>query len=341
MIEAASELISPAPRGESSPEVPPDPWSALTTIDEKRKWYGLETYFRQSWADARCVLGGDAERALQRVALATLKPEAFGGRKGGGILSFLLRNDFVPLAAARVRYTRHTINEIWRFQWNRATLDRVALAEELYTKGDSLLLVLRDRASGADLPTTVRLATLKGPAHPELQSSRHVRRAVLAPNRVMTMLHCTDEPADVVRELGILFEQHERADLYRRIGSATGDAMMEATTEIRRLEEEVEEVDLDLDAAAERVMLALSREDAACREAADMLRRSLESGSPLPWRAFDRVLEQAATAGVTIGAWDRLTIGAFLLLPDRPGTVCVIDGNGYDGWVAGDGLVLS
>ena len=117
---------------------------------------------------------------------------------------------------ARLRFDRHAIRGLWRYQWNMATPQRQALQEQIMTSFDSLLVIVR-RSSPIRVPTTVYLTDLKGPSLPADRKPEHLRTVLNSTNPVLNFVHTADEPADVIRELGIYFDAGQRADCVRML----------------------------------------------------------------------------------------------------------------------------
>ncbi len=101
-------------------------WQALTTLREKFQLLAVDTAFRESWRQAVEVLGGRALEVLQRIVAVTVRPEAVLTGRTAACLQFLTRHDFTLISARQFRYTPSTIREVWRYQWNVASLDSMA-----------------------------------------------------------------------------------------------------------------------------------------------------------------------------------------------------------------------
>ena len=93
-------------------------------------------------------------------------PDALVGRRIAPCLRLLLVHGFRVLSGAVFTYNRHLIRETWRYQFNLATPDRIAVVDTLLPATPSLLVVLRDERAGGDPPAAVRLGDLKGPSEP-------------------------------------------------------------------------------------------------------------------------------------------------------------------------------
>jgi len=152
-------------------------WARLTSLEEKRRYYAPETYFRESMWDAKAVLGSRVFPVLHRVTLLIFKPESLVGRRGRPVMRFLADHAFTPIWLAPFAYTREMLREVWRYQWNAATLDKMDVADRVNCRRPTLLLILRDDATERTLPAAVRLKQLKGAASPEVREERTLRPA--------------------------------------------------------------------------------------------------------------------------------------------------------------------
>ncbi|MFI2642825.1 hypothetical protein [Streptomyces sp. NPDC018610] len=278
--------------------------AAVTRSSVKAHLFGTDTYTREAaWTF------GDHPAALLRTALCVLKPDAAVGRRYGAALQALRDNGFRPVDALRFRHNRLTIRETWRFQLNFADRERIATMELYLRSLDCVLLVLHDehhRPGG--VPGSVRLASLKGPATAELRRPEHLRERLGALNGLFNFVHTTDEPIDVMRDLGLLLETERRELVRDRVLSGH-----DASDEVTRLRQEVEESVAPHDLDPERSW-----------------RRLAESGSPAGALARVRARGSDVTAAELLGAahhpdadpgdlWDLLSVLTATVRFNTPG----------------------
>lgn len=316
-------------------------WRSLTAVDQKYRYFSAETYFRESWDIASDELGPAALSGLQRIAMLALKPECVVGRKGEKVLEYMRQNGFRQAVAQPFRYDRHRTREIWRFQWNIATIDRVQLGDLLHTASDSLLVVFVDERAGehASVPGSVRLAGLKGSSLPSERGPEHLRTHLAALNRMIVFVHCSDEPVDIVRELGILFAPAELRDLYRRIrGVLSGREGDDVPAALSALYERSPAHSLDVDAAVRRVRAGLRQDHGwgagTARRAEQALVAAASGGGTLDWRTW---AADIASIGHSPAAWDEILVATQYILHDRPGVRCIVSESGRERWLAGEG----
>lgn len=278
----------------------------LTRSAAKAAAYGVDTYFREglrSWTAA-----GESPWPY---ALVVLKPDAVAGRRLVTAVTALRELGFVPAGVAEHRFSRHSARALWQYQLNQATLDRLLVIDRLLPACPSLILLMRDDDPADNLPAAVRLSSVKGPAEPAQRRPEHLRHRLRAGPTLFNFLHSADEPADVVRELGILVADEERGRMIEA-AAAGADETANAISQAARLHDLVPGHDLDLDASVHRLRGAASREPP--ERAAALLR--LLSQAPLDWRLLEDALRYY---GVSCDPWDIITIAVYYIEHSIPG----------------------
>lgn len=326
-MTAAPLLVSePAPHAAIRP---------LTRHPRKPALYSREPFFREAYDDFRSVLGEGTEATLLRHGLLMIKPDGFALGLTTAVLDFYARNGFTVVAAVPVVLTPATWRTVWLYQMTQASLDRLA-AIDLVSVGDGLVLLLGATEPLA-VPGAVRLSELKGPAKQEEQPERCLRRVIRQPNRIFSLVHTADEPVDLVRECGILFEPEARRLLARAMGAgrpteeslghvdrarkadARGRRRFDLHASTRRVEEAVE--------ARLRRLPARSVEYALL----DRARERLAHERPLRLRPFLAALSES---GVEVDRWDLGVALTGLIGYDVPGGSKVVDNLGSGAWLS-------
>lgn len=298
-------------------EDPALPWGALARVPEKRRLYEDDIHFRVGLADLTEAAGGDSVAVLRKLALLLVKPDGLAAGKAGLIIDFVMRHGFELVAYEAINFEPHHWRELWRYQLNTATLDRLAV-NEIVLRGRALLLLLRHPAAAP--PATVRLSALKGPSDVSRQAQGCLRRILGQPNRVLSLLHVADEPADLVRELALLLDPPVRRRLWQR--AVTGE-----TSPSEQLDREVESSNrrpqpMEPEAALDRVEAAIhAARDGPERDRALHAMREMRAGRKIDWRSFERALENL---GANCGRWDLAILGSTFIDYDRPGTAKLI-----------------
>lgn len=193
-------------------------WSQLTRHPDKARLYRDEPVCIEFGSHLDGAVGGTIDR-LRDLTLLILKPEALRRHASGRVLDFLASHGYVPLASRQVWFHATTSHLLWRYQWTKATPDRMRLHCRMGRDAPSLLILLRSSSTVA-VPASVRLWGLKGSTDGSRRSPDALRTVVGMSNRMIAFVHCPDEPADVVRDLGILWPSSDRAALFDAINSS-------------------------------------------------------------------------------------------------------------------------
>ena len=289
----------------------------LTSAPHKGELFSVDTYFAEGWRTLREVFP-DPLRFSWDFGIVVLRPEAFAGGRAELILDWIDQLGLVPALVQQVSFDRHAIRALWRYQWNLATPDRKALTDRLLQIGPSLLVVVRERTAGDDRrPVTVRLTDAKGPAEVAKREPAHLRSRLGLTSAVLSFVHTADEPADVVRELGIHFTEDERRAVLARLiqrPDATADARAQsgaltAASPVRSLDPR------DL---GERL---LEEVEARGSDGADLARlkaaaRALTQGALAEWRILPAL---ARHCGCRLDEWDEIVLSAAHIVANEPG----------------------
>ncbi|MFC5215334.1 nucleoside-diphosphate kinase [Streptomyces coerulescens] len=292
-------------------------WSMLTRGQTKRDLYARETYFREGLCDAEEVLGTAAlATVLRDSALLMVKPDGLAAGKLPPVLEYLTEHGFTPVAVREFRFQPFHWRELWRYQLTSATLDRLAVNELLLGAGPALLLLLRSEP-GHELPGTVRLSTLKGSATLEAQKPGTLRSLLGQPNRVLSYVHVADEPADLLRELGLLFDGPSRRELLDRVAASAlaardKDALDQALERFARPTRSLSSADALSGVARSLTAAAPGPATESARHGVDRMER----GERIDWRAF---LTDLDAAGAHPERWDLAVLGTYFIVYDEPG----------------------
>jgi hypothetical protein len=292
-------------------------WWQLTRSAVKRRAYAEDLYFRESWPEAVAGLDGTLDSVLHRVTMLAMKPDAIVGRRSRPALNYLLEHGFRPLTARATTLDRHAMREIWRYDWNVYTSDRLNFSSLWYISTPMLFFMLVDSTAGpGTVPASVRLGSLKGLADPARRNPAHLRTRLEPPNRILNFVHVTDEPADLVREVGILWDRPQRLELWSEIGRRLGDGV---DPDIDRLIDTVESRcpahDLDFDRALRRLA-----EIGLTAAAQTRLRQATQDGNHLGWDELVALLPANAER------WDVITVASTVLEYERAGVTGLLPG---------------
>ncbi|WP_406171503.1 nucleoside-diphosphate kinase [Streptomyces sp. NBC_00996] len=313
----------------------PTNWSALTRMPVKAYHYQLDTCFREGYSEVQDAFGDRQQEVLHRSALMLVKPDGMATGKLGDIRDFLIEHDFSIVGAELFRFNRHTGRELWRHQHTLASLDRLAVIDIVLQAAPTLLLLLRSHGDHI-VPATVHLSSLKGKADISQQAPDSLRSILKRPNRLCSMIHCADEPADLIRELNLLMDPAPRQRLLGRLYEGVPSAVDEELIDRILHSGDFGSVTLDRDGAVRRIRqlaqaCAAERPDLAAPAGriCDWL-DGTERGELLPWREFTRVLE---SLDIKVDVWDLAIVGSSHILEDEPGAIKVIGNPAPGSWL--------
>jgi len=260
-------------------------------------------------------------------------PDGIAAGKVSAVYEFLCHNDFSVVAVEQPVFTRHVWRELWRYQLTSANLDRLSV-NELVFAGPALLLLLRHDGE-LDVPATVQLSSLKGPAIVALQWPGCLRKILGQPNPFFGFVHVADEPADLVRELGVLLDDPMRRRVLSAASRSELPAVDRGVLDTALEDDSSHRRNLDAKASVEQAIKAVKRAvdlDPSTAPLASHALKDLEQmrlGNRIAWQPFARAL---AEIGVELDRWDLATLGTSFIIYDEPGTLKIIENVDPDLW---------
>jgi nucleoside diphosphate kinase len=284
----------------------------LTLHPDKRALYGADTYYQESHGQL-AALTDDITGFAHRHAALLLKPDAVVARRLGAAVDWLTDRGYRIVGAAVTRLTRTMIRSLWYFQWNLATPYRRRLAALFLEDADALVLLVRPDHD-PDIPASVELTRLKGPTDPGARRPGQLRHLLGNYSYLLNLAHTPDEPADVLRELAVHFDDSVRERLFRS-ALADEDRTADALELAGRLYARTEQRDLAFDPAVARLRDAVSR-----HRGAD------------PTATPRTLLETAWDRGIDLDPWDTVIVGSQVLPMREPGRAPVLDGADASAW---------
>lgn len=289
----------------------------LSKTPSKIEMYDREGFIHHSIADICQLLGNDVQYFGDRFALLIIRAETFVGRRALKTINIIRNMNFSPIGWKEVEIYPLLMKELWKFQLNIASEDRVKLITEITAKGNSLIVLLRDEESGNKIPATLRLSSLKGSLSPERRHPDDIRSKLDMKGTTFGFIHTSDEPIDMFRELKIIFSTDELRELfaYFRIGSE-GSEFSEIVNKIREMENYTEQHSLSFEEVVER--LKISSPD--CLDS--IMTRIDNDFVPL-----SHIREVLSPLDTSAKIWDFMVLSSELIQSKRPDVVRVIIGN--------------
>jgi nucleoside diphosphate kinase len=293
------------------------PLDWLSTTSGKVDRYSDEVYFRETAEDLFAVLAPSAvERFCRQHTLLLLKPDAVVAGRLTTAIAWLTGNAFRVAAAAVTRFNRNTVRALWQETLVNASRDRVELADDYMTAAECLLLLVQ--YSDPHTTASAVLGGQKGPPQPQLCLPGQLRYELGAMNYQLNRVHAADDPADMVRELGVLCDYPTRLDLLHSAASET-DGLEAARTLVDRLEAGHPRMVLSFDRTVQTIREAIARRQQHGDDSLRELARAVDhitAGTSRDWRSLLHLLERN---GIQTTRWQRIVLGTTLLEPNRSG----------------------
>ncbi|WP_411139263.1 hypothetical protein [Streptomyces sp. C10] len=208
----------------------------LTTYADKTRLYSAEAILRESLY--ALAAAGDLDDAslgarLRAVGLAVFRPDAIAHGKIADALAYFARLGARPTYCTTTRITSHMVREVWRYQLNVASGERIGLLDLLFEATPSIVVMFTAEA-GVPVPCAALMADSKGEADPGVREGWELRSHLNSPHRIEVYMHIADEPVDVVRDGGIILGPDGFAD------AMLADRSTDVTAEVVRLGERIQ-----------------------------------------------------------------------------------------------------
>lgn len=283
----------------------------LSKMPEKRKVFSTDVYFREAWIQAKQHWDGATKAAevLSSHASLIIKPECILGGTAPLAIRLVLNKGFHPLLMHPFRFNRFNAREQWRYWLTNATMERLQAMTDFLALSESLFVVVRDDLRKDGVPGTVRLAEAKGAADLDERDAGTIRDMVsVLPHPLLTALHTADEPADMIREFGVLFDPQERMRIFQALDSAATPDVEGILAELgvrnppreMRLEVLIQRI-IDL---CERYMTWMTGQRQEMEKLIAILRRVMDGEQGL-WPTVEGMLD---SYGIPLGREDRIVI---------------------------------
>jgi nucleoside diphosphate kinase len=171
------------------------------------------------------VAGAASAGLLSSSALALFSPLCVASGRVSRALAWLLAHGFEVPWMRLLQLERAQVHGLWESLIPTVSPRRVDVVTESLVAGPSFLVALRHPTA---VPSaTAYLRALKGPADPTARPEVSLRTHLGAPNLLTSLVHTSDAPGDLTRELQVLVPRvDELEELWRalRVGACRGDS---------------------------------------------------------------------------------------------------------------------
>lgn len=284
----------------------------LSDDPAKPQTYEDDVYYREAMVHIGALGSDQLRHMLSRTSFALFKPEAIVGRRFEDAFDYLHRRGFRPLGALPVSFDRHTLRGMWWYQLNSAPLAVLRVVDMTIREADHLFVPLVDMTADPRSGSAARrLSDCKGSKRDTGSGHDVLREALRCQTQCLNFVHVPDEPADLVRELGVLFDFHR---LPAALAMLTGDAVPAGLAE--RVTEAYQShpwhpLDLERSVALLRRAAAAADHEAPVRALLRALRAPATEHDPL------RLIEWLDGADLELPRWDRIVVAAHLASAER------------------------
>jgi nucleoside diphosphate kinase len=290
----------------------------LTSNPIKAKQYYMDLEYLDALDAASSIVEHSTLAEFVRShALTLIKPDALAFRSATRYLTMLRERGFRIVAVRRVTLDRNATALLWRYRIDATRLDRLYFINRLNALSDAVLLILLDErwaSAGGNYWACNRLSSEKGPANPSERCLGHIRSNLGCPSSLLSSIHTSDEPADLLRELVILLD---RSGLARVVQEATAPDGAGADLACRRANQMIEElsattrqVNLDAAAAAYNILCAIENFRNVSDAHRSMLHGLIRGASKCCLKDWWRCFERFQRIGAVIDGWDEVVIAS-------------------------------
>jgi hypothetical protein len=297
----------------------------LTTDPDRRRIYPDDVYFREAVTRLRTLDREVSDRVVRHTTFLLFKPEALAGRRIERALRYARDHGFEPTGACRVPADRHTVRSLWRYQLNSVPLPVIRVMDMIVATAECVFVAFADlsQSAGDCLPAAVRLSDLKGSSTRLSANSGLLREALSCTTMCLNFVHAPDDPADMIRELGVLFEPARLDETLRMLSREPGAPgwPQEVARVVARAYGDLPRHHLDLRQSVEalrRAVVVWPRHKTAAQGVLDSLTHGGDD-QDLPG-----LVDWLDRADCGLGRWDRITLAAYLVGDQLPARLPLI-----------------
>ena len=283
------------------PSAPISVPAELSGSPAKRYRFAQECYVQEAWNEFSTLAGSATVPTLSKSTFILFKPDAAPPRAIEVAIDALGRQGFLPTFWKPFVFNRHTIRELWRYEFNLATLSRYCTIDALLTAGTSLFLALHASDLRGYPSASARLADFKGKSLLKDRTPGSLRAQIGARDGLLNYIHTPDESLDLIREVAVLFDRADRNAIWNALIAGTSTTRTDLA---QTLDEEVyrgvEEHPLVLEYVIKKYRRFLPLISAT---------QSLPSYPTPPSQSLAaEILDTLTERDVSLSLWDRLTL---------------------------------
>lgn len=188
----------------------------LTLNRAKATRFSHEAYFQEAYFEYSALVGAaHVPQRLHHRTYVLFKPDAGATRCVARCLAVLAELEMYPVWSTVLQISRHSFRELWRYELNVSTYHRYPAVDALLCTHPSLFIMFERPAASADAECLSRkIDSAKGPSQRRLRSPESIRARIDAGDGVLNHIHTPEEPIDMLREIGVLFDPKTRHELF-------------------------------------------------------------------------------------------------------------------------------
>ncbi|GEM_PF-7092056 len=188
----------------------------ITNYRAKIYRYTQESYFQEAWYNF-CEYFSESEISnLDNYMFILFKPDAALGRCIARTFCYMEKLGFDPIFYKLLRLTRHSIRELWRYEFNTSSVQRYSVIDRLLQNANSMFVLFKRRIV-TDTSACAFINDIKGPSLCRERKAHHIRSVINAHDGTLNFIHTPDETIDFIRELGVLFDESDRKKIIQCI----------------------------------------------------------------------------------------------------------------------------
>lgn len=175
-------------------------------VNKKTRIFANDYFFNHTLELMQAYMDLELKK-INNLALIMLKPETIMMGKLEQTIKFLKENNFKVIYGVKKYLSNCQTSELWRYQWNAASLERIIVTQNEFETYPCLILVLESLDDS--LLASTRMTNLKGSCFAGKREPHHLRSILSPINQALNYIHSADEPIDIIREAGIFFNTSE------------------------------------------------------------------------------------------------------------------------------------